>query len=67
MSYRVKVADNRPEPKGPNVTISGPRALRIVAKAEPLLSREKSVERQSLQDQLNAIKKQLAAENRQEA
>ncbi len=66
VTYRIRVTDTRPEPKGPNVTVSAPRTLRIVDHAEPLLSRERSIERQTLQDQLTAIKK-LAAENRQGA
>ncbi|MDB5348765.1 MAG: hypothetical protein JWN86_12 [Planctomycetota bacterium] len=66
LTYRVKVTDSLPTPKGPNVTLSPIRSLRIVAKADPLLARERSIERQSLQDQLNAIKK-AAAENRHEA
>jgi hypothetical protein len=66
VTYRIRVTDTRPEPKGPNVTVSPPRVLRIVDKAEPLLAREQAIARQSLQDQLTEIKK-IAAENRQGA
>ena len=64
VAYRVRVADNRPAPKGPNVTISAPRALRIVAKAEPLLARERSIERRELRDRIEVLRKDVA-ENRQ--
>ena len=66
VTYQIRVADSRPEPKGPNIAYSAPRALRVVDKADSLLARDRSAERQSLQDQLNALKK-LAAENRQGA
>ena len=62
LSYRVRATDSRPAPRGPNVGYSSTRTLRIVDKAEPLLARERSIERQSLQDQLTALKT-LAAEN----
>lgn len=66
LTYRIRATDSRPAPKGPNVAFSSIRSIRIVDKAEPLLARERSIERQSLQDQLDALKK-AAAENRQGA
>ena len=35
LSYRVRVADNRPAPRGPNVVWSEPQTLMIVPAAEP--------------------------------
>ena len=65
LAYRVRVADNRPAPRGPNVTWSPGRALSIVAKAEPLLARQREAERQRLQAELEEIR-QAAAANRRE-
>ena len=64
VSWRVRVADNRPAPKGPNVVWSAERRLSVVAKAEPLWAREGQAARQSVQAELDALKKS-AAENRQ--
>jgi hypothetical protein len=65
VSYRVRVADNRPAPKGPNVVWSSQQTLRIVEKAEPLLTRRTAAERKGLQEQLETLKK-MAVENRQD-
>ena len=45
LAYRVRVADNRPAPRGPNVTWSPGRSLSIVTQAEPLLARQREAER----------------------
>jgi hypothetical protein len=65
LAYRVRVADNRPSPRGPNVTWSSGRALSIVEKAEPLQVRQREAERQRLQAELDEIR-QAAAANRRE-
>jgi hypothetical protein len=64
VSYRVKVMDNRPLPRGPNAAWSSVRGLKIVDKAEPLSARRSTAERAQLQEMLTALKKS-AAENRQ--
>ncbi|MFO0950567.1 MAG: hypothetical protein U0835_05330 [Isosphaeraceae bacterium] len=64
--YRVRVADNRPAPRGPNEAWSEPRRLGIVANAAPLLARRGQADREAIQRKLDALKK-AAAENRQEA
>jgi hypothetical protein len=66
VSYSVKVADNRPAPKGPNVTWTLVRRLTIVDKVDSMLARRSAAERAQLQETLNALKKS-AAENRQAA
>jgi hypothetical protein len=66
VSYRVRVADNRPAPRGPNVVWSSGRILKVVDKADPLADRRDALERGDLQAKLDAIKK-AAAENRKEA
>jgi hypothetical protein len=65
LGYRVRVADNRPGPRGPNVTWSPGRTLAIVAGAEPLLARQRQEERQRLLAELEAIR-QATAGNRRE-
>ncbi|HWE39706.1 MAG TPA: hypothetical protein VG406_24365 [Isosphaeraceae bacterium] len=66
LGYRVRVADNRPAPRGPNVTWSPARSLTIVAKAAPLEARRSEAERARLQEKLDELKK-AAADNRREA
>jgi hypothetical protein len=66
LSYRVRVADNRPAPRGPNVSWSEPRALAIVADAEPLQARRGRADRDAMREKLDAIRR-AAAENRDEA
>ena len=61
LAYRVRVADNRPAPRGPNVTWSPGRSLSIVAQAEPLLARQREAERQRLQAELDEIRQAAAA------
>ena len=66
VSYRVRVADNRPAPRGPNVTFSGPASLSIAADAAPLAERRAKGRREGFQARLEAIAKDAAA-NRNEA
>ncbi len=66
LSYRLRVADNRPSPRGPNVSWTEPRALAIVADAEPLQARRGRADREAIQEKLDAIRR-AAAENRDEA
>ncbi len=58
LSYRVRVADNRPAPLGPNVAWSEPGSLTIVAKAEPLLARRDRLRRERVRERIEEIKKE---------
>lgn len=64
VTWRVRAADNRPFPGGPNVVWSAERRLAIVAKADPLSTRRGEAEKKALQAELDALKKGVA-ENRQ--
>ncbi len=66
LTYRLRVADNRPAPRGPNVTWSSARELTIVAGAEPIASRVARLRRSAIQAALDALKKDVAS-GRQEA
>ena len=57
IAYRIKVADNRPAPKGPNVVWSEVATLTIVAKAEPMLARRDRLHRERVAERLEEIKK----------
>ncbi len=63
VSYRLRVLDNRPLPRGPNETWSGDRALPILANAD-LQADRAAAELESIQERLDAIKA-LAEENRE--
>ena len=65
VAYRVRVADNRPGPRGPNVVWSTPRRLTVAANATPLWSKQSQAEREALKASLEAIKKD-AVENRRQ-
>src|SRR5262249_32016763 len=66
VSYRVRVADNRPpELGGANEAFTAPRELRIVEQAEPLYARRRSAEDQEFRARIEAIQR-AAAENRQQ-
>lgn len=58
VTYRVRVADNRPAPRGPNVVWSTVRSLAIVASAESMLARQNQARRDALQASLNTLKKE---------
>jgi hypothetical protein len=66
VEYAVVVADNRPAPRGPNVTRSAPRRVRIQADTEPLLARQSRERREGLRQRLEAIRRD-AARGQQEA
>jgi len=53
LSYRVRVIDNRPAPKGPNETWSDVRAISITAKAEPMIAKDDRLRRESFQTRLD--------------
>jgi hypothetical protein len=61
VTYKVRVADNRPAPRGPNVVWSNTHSLSIVAHSESLLARQGAAEREELRARLEAIRKQTAA------
>jgi hypothetical protein len=65
VSVRVRVSDNRPAPKGPNVVWSSPQRLSIVARGEPLWARRSQAERKAIQERLDGLKR-AAAQNRHE-
>jgi hypothetical protein len=64
ISYRVRVADNRPMPRGPNITWSGTHQLRIIEHSESLRARQETADREALRGRLESIQKAAAA-NRQ--
>ncbi len=66
ISYRARVVDNRPAPRGPNVAWSVSHRLTVVAKADPLWAQRDRAGREAIQAKLDALKK-AAAENRHEA
>jgi len=65
VSYRVRVGDNRPAPRGPNFTWSAPGRVTVVARAEPLAVRRNRAGREALQKTLDGLKA-AAAENRRQ-
>jgi len=65
VTYRVRVADNRPAPRGPNVAWSRPESLRIAATAEPMLARRDRAVRESFAGRLEEIRKANAANRRE--
>ena len=62
ISYRVRVADNRPAPRGPNIAWSATYGLKIIEHSESLLARQGSAEREALRARLVAIREK-AIEN----
>jgi hypothetical protein len=66
LTYRLRIADNRPAPRGPNVVWTAPEELTIVAGAEPMLAQSSRLRRSAVQEKLDALKKS-AATNRQES
>ncbi|MGP0062270.1 MAG: hypothetical protein ACLQGP_01545 [Isosphaeraceae bacterium] len=66
LTYRLRVADNRPAPRGPNVVWTSPEEIAIVAGAEPLMTQLGRLRRSTVQARLDALKKSVAA-NRQES
>ncbi|SIO32490.1 hypothetical protein SAMN05444166_3793 [Singulisphaera sp. GP187] len=65
LSYRVRVADNRPAPRGPNVVWLPAGTLAIVAQVESLQARQARAEREAFQAKIDALKA-ANAENRKE-
>jgi hypothetical protein len=65
LSYRVRVTDNRPAPKGPNETWSDARAISISAKAEPMIARDDRLRRESFQSRLDTIRVANASNRRE--
>jgi len=65
LSYRVRVADNRPPRLGPNVAWSPRQTLAIVAQAESMQARRGQAERSEARAKLDALK-EAAAANRKE-
>ncbi len=65
LAYRLRVADNRPGPRGPNVTWSLLHRVAIVADAEPFRKRLSRLRRESVGAKVEALRKAAAA-NRQD-
>jgi hypothetical protein len=65
LEYEVEVKDNRPPPRGPNVTRSTSRRLYIRTHADPLLTHAGREERQTLRARLEALRNDVAAINEQ--
>ena len=65
VAYRVRVVDNRPEPRGPNVTWSEGRGIAIAAKAEPMIAKDDRLRRESFQARLDQIRVANAANRRE--
>ncbi len=61
IAYRLRVADNRPAPKGPNVTWSPEVELSIVAGAEPIAARLARLRRAAIDSAMHALEKDVAA------
>ena len=61
LSYRVRVADNRPAPRGPNVVWSTSETLTIVAAAEPLVVRASRARSSGLRGKLDSLRKDVVA------
>ena len=62
LTYRVRVADNRPAPRGPNVVWSTPQTLTIVAAAEPLRVRASRARTSGLVSKFETLRKEVVAE-----
>ena len=65
LAYRVKVLDNRPAPKGPNVAWSDSRSISISTKAEPMIAKDDRLRRESFQARLDEIRVANAANRRE--
>jgi len=65
LTYRVRVADNRPLPRGPHVVWSDPRSVLIVRRADSLAQRRRDAARAAVQAQLDAVKRATAALRRE--
>jgi hypothetical protein len=65
VSYRVRVVDNRPAPRGPNVVWSLGRSLAVAARAEPLLARQARARREAFRAKLDELKKDTAEVRRE--
>jgi len=61
VTYRIRVADNRPAPRGPNVVWSAVRRLSIVAAAPPLQTVQSRARRSGLRARMGAVRKTAAA------
>ncbi len=57
LGYRVRVADNRPAPRGPNITWSREHKLRIIEHSESLQARQETAQREALRARLEGIQK----------
>jgi hypothetical protein len=65
VTYRVRVLDNRPRPRGPNEAWSPSATLTIVPNAKPLRARQLEASRDAARARLDALKRD-AAETRRE-
>jgi hypothetical protein len=65
VTYRIRVADNRPGPRGPNVVWSPVQRLAIVAAAVPLQTRRIRARRSGLRARLEQVRKATEAERQE--
>ena len=65
VAYRIRVADNRPAPRGPNVVWSASKRLIVSANAQPLWSQQNQADRAALKATIEELRKN-AVENRQQ-
>ncbi len=62
LSFRVRVADNRPAPRGPNVVWSTPQTLAIVAAAVPLRLQASRARTSGVRTKLETLKREVIAD-----
>ncbi len=65
LTYRIRVADNRPAPRGPNVVWSTVQKLSIVAAAPPLQTVQNRARRSGLRARLDAVRKATEAQRQE--
>jgi hypothetical protein len=65
LAYRVKVLDNLPAPRGPNMTWSESRTISISTKAEPMIAKDDRLRRESFQARLDEIRVANASNRRE--
>jgi hypothetical protein len=65
VTYRIRVADNRPAPRGPNVAWSSPGRLTIVAGALPMQVVQSRARRSGLRARLAEVRKATEAQRQE--
>ena len=65
VAYRVRVEDNRPSPKGPNVTWTDARTISVSSKAESMIAKDDRLRRESFQARLDEVRVANASNRRE--